>query len=196
MKNTPYPLHRLGIVLALMLAIFFMGAYFFDSFFVRTDTQTPPTQYDYTLYFSDTKQDPEFADCSLVAPVVRSTTNPVTVEYVMRMLSAGPTPAEQAEGLISYFSLKTQGIIGDVRVIDGTYVVVDLVNPFEYDTFSNNSASCAGSAFLAQLTATAQSMIPDATLVVTINGSAPDFYEFMQIGCSEENENCFEEMLR
>lgn len=141
------------------------------------------------LYYSNEERTPEgVTDCGLVYGVEREIELEEDIlEAKLNALFAGPTEEEQAEGYSSFFSQETADILIGVKVEDSTtYVNLKDIR----DIIPSANASCASQNFFASVeeTLTHDRAIED--VIFAINGDPETFYEWMQIGCTEENNFC------
>jgi len=140
------------------------------------------------VYFNNTNLNPNTADCNLVFPSLRSVSGvgPIT-EFALRELFKGPTEAERAAGYSSWFSSTTQNILLGLGLADGTAYV----NLRDIRTLLPNvSASCGSAEFLAEINSTLQQFSEINKVIIALNGQPADFYEWVQIGCTAENNFC------
>ena len=109
-------------------------------------------------------------------------------EQVLGSLFNGPTPQEKQQGYTSMFSSVTGGILRKVK-IEGDTTYVDL-SDFR-KLIPNASSSCSSQDFFAQVSQTLKNNVSGVQNVTyAINGDPRIFYEFMQIGCNAQNNNC------
>jgi hypothetical protein len=155
---------------------------------VRVPEQVEPSQLPVTLYFGNIEFNPEMLDCSLVYPVERLAPigeNPAA--DVLNLLFAGPTPAEAAEGFVSIFSTETAAILLDVNLTaDTAYVNLVDIRPLLPEV----SASCGREAFMAEVETTLRQAVPVQRVLFALEGDPALFYEWIQMGCTEENDFC------
>jgi putative hemolysin len=126
------------------------------------------------LYFSnETLGDP----CGEVFPVTRQVPDDTPAVDALASLLAGPTQAEIAEGYGGWFSAETEGLLRSVGVTEGTAHVdfADLRS-----VIPNASTSCGSATLLAQLDHTLLQFPEIDSTIYSINGSAEDFYEWLQ----------------
>lgn len=126
-------------------------------------------------------------DCSLVAGYERTVdaeTDPKRAAF--ELLSAGPTPEEEADGAWSFFSGATAGSLRGVSLGQGVLTV-------DFSNFAarmpNASTSCGSAALLAQVTTTAFQFEEVERVAYTFEGSCEDFGAFLQSGCIEIGRN-------
>jgi spore germination protein GerM len=140
------------------------------------------------LYFGNTEKNPGMMDCSLVFPVEREVPAvPDAAKAALQQLFAGPTEAEISEGYVSTFSADSQSILKGVK-IEGDTAYVNLIDI--RPTLTAVSSSCGSSAFFAEVENTLQAVAPVTRVIYAIEGDPGAFYEWVQLGCSPENDNC------
>jgi spore germination protein GerM len=117
-------------------------------------------------------------DCSEVVPVPRTATVEGDLGDALAQLLAGPTAEEEAQGLTSWFSSETEGMLAGA-VVEGGLAEVD------FQDFSgiipNASSSCGSASLLAQLDSTVL-QFPDVERVVySFDGDSEAFYSWLQM---------------
>jgi spore germination protein GerM len=139
------------------------------------------------VFFNQTGLNKE-ADCSQVYSVSRRVTKTTAVaKAALTELFAGPTAAEKAEGYTSFFSAATKGILKSVKVEEETaYVNLTDIRPI----IPNASTSCGSAQFLAAVETTLKQFPTVKKVIFAINGQPKTFYDWIQIGCAPENNNC------
>lgn len=141
-----------------------------------------------TLYFGNTEMNPGILDCSKVYPVERVVPSaPDTAEAALLQLFAGPTETELTEGYVSTFSAATRSILKSVQ-IRGVTAYVNLVDV--RPILSSVSSSCGSSAFFAEVENTLRGVSPVTRVLYAIDGEPAVFYEWVQLGCSADNDYC------
>ena len=141
-----------------------------------------PTAAANKIYFSRTGEQ----DCSVVRPVTRRLSDP-TPKGALEALFAGPTSAERADGFSSLFSDDTKNAVRDVRVrMPKVYVNLTDIRT----VIPGASSSCGSMQFLASARATVREFAGVQDVIFAINGKTSDFYEWVQLGCTPENNNC------
>ncbi len=141
------------------------------------------------VYFNNITLNPNLEDCSKVYLLNRII--PKTVEVAkaaLKELFKGPTEEEKSQGYTSWFSKETQDILKSVKVKNGT-AYVDLKN-ISRPIIPNASTSCGSAEFFAEVETTLQQFPTVAKVIFAIDGKPANFYEWMQIGCYEENDFC------
>jgi hypothetical protein len=144
------------------------------------------------VYFSNNFKAPEgSSDCGLVYGTSRLV--PFTydleteIEAALVELFKGPTTKEKELGFESYFSADTAGLLNQFKLVDNT-AYLDLNDASS--KLRGQNASCSGEALLAQIEETIKHHRSISQVVISSNGSAEEFYEWMQLGCSENNNFC------
>lgn len=140
------------------------------------------------VYFGNSRLNPGIIDCTKVFPVMRTITSTANLpKAALQQLFAGPTEEEKAQGYVSNFSAATRDILHWVKIKEGTAYV----NLRDIRTIiPNASASCASAAFFAEVETTLKGIAPVDRVIYAIDGDPATFYEWMQIGCAPENDNC------
>jgi hypothetical protein len=141
------------------------------------------------IYFSNSRRAGENnTDCSLVYGVEREIPRtPAVAKASLKELFKGPTEEEKAQGYTSHFSNKTTDILISVTIVNRTaYVNLKDIRT----VIPNASASCGSAAFFAEAGETLKHLRTIDKVNYAINGDPEPFYEWMQIGCTPENNNC------
>jgi hypothetical protein len=142
------------------------------------------------VYFNNINFNPNLEDCSKVYSLNRII--PKTVEVAkaaLKELFKGPTEEEKSQGYTSWFSKETQDILKSIKVKNGT-AYVDLKDLRQM--IPNASTSCGSAEFFAEVETTLQQFPTVDKVIFAIDGKPAPFYEWMQIGCYEENDFCDE----
>jgi hypothetical protein len=117
-------------------------------------------------------------DCSVVVPSERDVQGEGDVGDTLAELLVGPTAEEQAEGLGSWFSEETAGMLNSVVVEDG-------VAEADFADFSeiipNASTSCGSAQLLAQLDNTVLQFPEVEEVFYSFDGDRGAFYEWLQL---------------
>ncbi len=139
------------------------------------------------IYFGNTKLNPG-ADCNQVFVVKRVIPETKAVaKAALGELFAGPTAKEKEEGYTSFFSSASRGILKKVTV-DKEVAYVDLIDI--RNLIPNASTSCGTAEFLAETTKTLTQFPTIKKVIFAINEDPKTFYDWIQIGCSPENNDC------
>jgi len=140
------------------------------------------------VYFANSKLNPE-NNCSLVYPVKRTISiNGDPFLQTLNLLFIGPTEEEKNEGYSSVFSLDTKDILKNFDIDEKGTAYIDF-----YDIkniIPKVSSSCGSQEFLSSIENTLKQFGVINKVIYAINGEPKNFYEWIQIGCSEENNNC------
>jgi hypothetical protein len=141
----------------------------------------PASEMPVTVFFTDEGQLTAGSETE-VTPVSRQVPRTSGVlRAALEQLLAGPTDAERAQGLRSFFSEETAGMLIDVTIgPDGT-AVVDLgdLRP----VIPNASSSAGSGQLLAQLEATVFQFATVSAVEYRIDGSCEAFWEWLQRSC-------------
>lgn len=142
----------------------------------------------FSVYFANSKLNANIQDCSLVFPVIREVPKTLAVgQASLEELFKGPTMEEKKEGYTSFFSNATKDILKKIKIID-KIVYVDLKD-IRF-VIPNASSSCGSSQFLAEMTNTLKQFSSVEKAIFAIDGNPRTFYEWLQLGCGLENNNC------
>jgi len=142
------------------------------------------------VYFNNTNLNPNAEDCSKVYLLIRTVPKTLGVgKAALEELFKGPTEGEKSQGYTSWFSEKTKDILKSIKIENNT-AYVDLKDIRQI--IPNVSASCGSAEFLAEIEATLKQFDSVARVIIAIDGNPSTFYEWIQIGCSEENDFCDE----
>ncbi len=128
-------------------------------------------------------------DCGVVYGVERtvSARDQDIYHATLQQLFRGPTNAEKAQGYSSFFSSETGQILKSVKVVNSTaYVNLTDIRSI----IPNASSSCGSAQLLSQIEETLKHDRKINNVIIAINGDPQTFYDWIQIGCSPENNNC------
>lgn len=117
-----------------------------------------------------------------LVPVTRSVASTTGVlRASLEVLLAGPTEEERTDGLLSWFSEETEGMLNGVTIDSGGAAVVDVgdLRPL----IPNASTSAGSEMLLAQLDATVFQFRTVTSVEYRLDGSCEVFYEWLQRGC-------------
>lgn len=104
------------------------------------------------------------------------------IESAFQLLVAGPNPEEQANGVGSFFSAETEGMVRSVTVDDGLLTVdFEDLRP----VIPNASTSCGHMSLIAQLNGTAFQFEEVDRVTYQIEGTCTTFYNWLQTDCQE-----------
>lgn len=142
------------------------------------------------VYFNNSRMNINSADCSKVFPLDRTIAKTLGVgKASLEELFKGPTDEEKSQGYVSWFSKKTSEILKSIKIEDGT-AYVDLLDIRQL--MPNVSASCGSAQFLAEVETTLKQFDSIKKVIIAIEGKPLTFYEWIQIGCTKENNYCDE----
>jgi hypothetical protein len=151
----------------------------------ETSSQASPI----TVYFGHRID----SDCARVHAVQRPGRLPTTADTQQAMRAAleqlfrGPTAAEREAGYHSPFSIKSADALIDVHLQgDTAYVNLKDIR----DVMSEVSAPCGQAQFFAEVERTLQAVAPVERVLFAIEGDPEPFYEWVQLGCGEFNDDC------
>jgi spore germination protein GerM len=140
------------------------------------------------IYFHNSRLDSS-QSCDKVFPVTRQIEpDRNRAQAALEQLFQGPTQSEQAQGYSSFFSQQTAGILKGFKVVGATaYINLSDIRAI----IPNASTSCGSQGFLAEVETTLKDNLPELERTIfAINGDPRTFYDWMQIGCGEFNDNC------
>lgn len=140
------------------------------------------------VFFHPDKLDPEWNDCTKVAPVSRTIPKtPAVAAAALKELLKGPTPNEAKE-FSGFGPPETDGILKSVNVRNGTAYVNFTKRAFEQ--MGNATTSCGGG-FFSMIDATLMQFPTIRKVVYAVEGNTNDFYEWVQVGeCPHGRRHC------
>ncbi len=140
------------------------------------------------LYFGNTVFNPGAQVCDAVFLTVRDDlpADP-TPRQLLDALFAGPTQEEEDAGFTSFFSEETEGMVRDV-VVQNRTAYVNLADV--RTVIPNASTSCGSAQFQAEIRETLTQYPDIDRVILAIDGDPEPIYEWLQIGCTAENDNC------
>lgn len=142
------------------------------------------------VYFNNANLNPNSQDCNKVYPLDRKVIKTLGVAKAsLEELFKGPTEEEKSQGYSSLFSQRTKDILKSVKVENNT-AYVDLLDIRQ--VIPNASASCGSAQFLAEIETTLKQFGSVKKVIIAIDGKPSTFYEWIQMGCSQENDFCDE----
>jgi hypothetical protein len=134
------------------------------------DPSSTPATMTVSVYFHSGEE--------LVRIARRVPRTPMVATAALRQLLAGPTAAERADGIWSWFSARTAGMLRSVRVADGTaYADFADLRP----VIPNASTSAGSAALLGELDATLKQFSTVRRTVYSLNGDVATFYGWLQL---------------
>lgn len=143
---------------------------------------------DAAVYFGNDLLNPNATECAAVYPVSRDASGHPDMRFaVLSALLRGPTEEEKAEGYSSFFSADTAGAQRSLSVQNGT-AYVNLTDLRQ--VIPNASTSCGSASLMAQLETTLMQFPGVERVIVAFDGDTQAFYDWIQVGCSPENDFC------
>ncbi|MBI2410553.1 MAG: GerMN domain-containing protein [Candidatus Kerfeldbacteria bacterium] len=156
------------------------------------NTNTIKTMH-FSVFFQHPDNNTNEQDCGNVdgvnrtAPTPEDETTAAFAQEALNQLFAGPTTREQAEGYTSLFSEGSANMLKQVTIQDYTaYVDLNDIRTI----LPNANASCASQEFFASTDLTLKQFSGVQKVIYAINEDPTAFYEWMQIGCTPDNNNC------
>lgn len=193
-----------AVAITLLLVAYFFASNFFTAplrgqssmFLSRVEEQAAGvatwTPSRYAVYFNNTELNKD-GRCEEVYPVPREAEEEGKVVSLLLSLFSGPTDEERKLGFSSFFSEATASILKSVSVRNG----VAAVNLADIrSVLPNVSSSCGSQAFMSSVERTLYQFDNIDKVIFAIDGDPEAFYEWVQLGCSEENNNCDASMFR
>lgn len=156
---------------------------------LETQVQPENQNIEMNVYFNNEKLNPNLKDCSLVYPVKRKITltgDPFL--QILNLLFLGPTEEEKLQGYVSVFSVETKNILKNLDISSDGIAYLDF-----YDIrniLPEVSSSCGSSQFIKSIEETLKQFKFINKVIFAINGDPETFYEWVGLGCSEENNFC------
>jgi Sporulation and spore germination. len=139
----------------------------------------PPQEVDVLVYFTMT-DDVEMAPVPVARTVPNSDNLAVVAHSTLKELLKGPTDAEKAQGLISWFSAATAHSLTSVSVYEGE-IALDFSG---LKTLIPNASTSAGSQMLlSQLNSTVFQFPSIQSADYTLDGDCQVFWEWLQYEC-------------
>jgi spore germination protein GerM len=139
----------------------------------------PPQEVDVLVYFT-MSNDVEMAPVSVGRTVPNSDNLAVVAHSTLKELLKGPTDAEKAQGLISWFSSATAHSLTSVSVYEGE-IALDFSG---LKTLIPNASTSAGSQMLlSQLNNTVFQFPSIQSVHYTLDGNCRVFWEWLQYEC-------------
>jgi hypothetical protein len=102
------------------------------------------------------------------------------LDGALRALVVGPTPAERSDGLFSWFSEETRGVLRRVQISNGEVIVDFRDLP---DLIPNASTSAGSRDLLMSLDSTVFQFDEVETVEYRLDGSCDAFWEWLQRSC-------------
>lgn len=141
------------------------------------------------VYFSDSKDNPDFADCKKVRAVERKVPKTQGVaRAALNELFKGPTEAEKNDKLSSFFTNDSKDILKNITIKDGN-AYVDL-DKWVIQNLGGATTSCGGAGFSAQIETTLKQFPTVKKVFYSIDGNTTEFYSWQQMDCPKELKDC------
>lgn len=143
-----------------------------------------------TIYFNNPRRSTASGsnDCGVVYGVERIISEQGDIyQAALEQLFQGPSNAEKAQGYTSFFTSETRSILKSVKV-NGFTAYVDLADI--RSLIPNASSSCGSAELLSQIEETLKHDRKITKVIIAIDGNPQTFYDWVQIGCNQENGNC------
>ncbi|NNE68387.1 MAG: GerMN domain-containing protein [Pyrinomonadaceae bacterium] len=141
------------------------------------------------LFFVTTVDNADLIDCGKTRAVTRAIPKTEAIgTATLNELFKGPTQDEKDNGATSMFSEETKSILKSLKVKDGAaYVNFD---SSILELMGNATTSCGSTAFFAEVTDTLKQFPTVNEVFFAVEKDSAVFYDWMQIGCSEEENYC------
>lgn len=142
------------------------------------------------VYFSDSKNNPDFEDCAKVRAVTRTIPKTKAVaKAALEELFKGPTEAEKNDELSSVFSENTKSILISVKIKNGA-AYINLKSEV-IEKLGNATTNCGGLGYDAAVEKTLKQFPSIKKIFFAINSNPANYYDWMQAGeCPKELKNC------
>jgi len=157
---------------------------------VQNDVSEKVTQT--IVYFHNPARVPDGEDdCRAVYGVERTLASSATptarAHWALTELFRGPTEEEAGRGFTSFFSEATDGLLKEVRV-EGAVAYVNMADI--RTVVPNASTSCGSVSLMTEMEETLKHSREITKVIFAIDGDTQAFYDWVQIGCAPENNNC------
>lgn len=146
--------------------------------------QTKEEKPEVKIYFSNSNMSEE---CDETFPVIREVESK-NIENALNALFAGPTQKELDSGFSSWFFEETKDILNRVEIREDNVVRLDIKDV--RDVISGANSSCGSAQFFSSIENTLKEFNQNYKVIISINEDVEAFYEWMQIGCTQENNYC------
>ncbi len=187
LKNKPIFSWIIVVALLALVIGIFTPLLFNDEFFEKEPASQNKK---IAIYFNNNQLNPNLSDCSKTYPVFRTINDEINLsEAALKELFKGPTEQEKEQGYISWFSPQTKFILKNLKIENNT-AYVDLIDI--RSIIPNASSSCGSAEFLSEIENTLKQFPEIEKIIFAINEKPSDFYEWIQIGCDKQLNNCDE----
>jgi len=176
---------KLFIIFLLIVIIVFGAAIYFSN---KSEEIKEPEKITVDVYFGNTEKNPNMQDCSKVYPVERETTEKADkINFALNELFSGPTAVEKEQGYTSWFSAETRNILNGIAIKEGTaFLNIKDIRQI----IPGASSSCGSAQLLAEIESTLKQFSSIDNVIIGINSDPKTFYEWIQVGCTKENNFC------
>lgn len=141
------------------------------------------------IYFQTYKDNANLIDCGKLAMVTRTipiTKTPATA--ALEQLFLGPTAQEKSDGVIDYIiTEETSNTLNQIFIKD-SIAYLDWKDLRQ--VIPSASSSCGSTGFLKPIEATLKEFPTITKVIHAIDGQPSIFYNWIQIGCTPDNNNC------
>ena len=145
-----------------------------------------------SLYFNNTRENPDAQDCSAVFPVSRVIKNDANLEEKIKLtvneLLLGPNPSEQNQFYNSFFSEVTGRMLHEIKV-EGSTAYIDFEGGIK-TLIPNATTSCGSQQFFSSVENTVTQFEGIEKVLYKLDGNPAEFYRWMQLVCPEGYEQC------
>ena len=153
------------------------------------ETKTSDEMTTLKVYFSDSKDNPDFDDCKKVRAVERKVPKTQGVaKAALNELFKGPTKEEMDDKLSSFFTNDSKDILKSITIKDGN-AYVDL-DKWVIQNLGATTTSCGGAGFSAQIETTLKQFPTIKNIFYSIEGNTTEFYSWQQMDCPKDLKGC------
>lgn len=202
-----YTSPSVAVGLSVFIALLIVGYFFAGSIFSKSsgeniyldhkdnaDSQNSAYKNEpgaYYVYFNNSKISKN--DCASVFGVPRKIENYSKETGVLLELLKGPTDEEKENGLTSLFSEATTFALNSLSISGG----VAAVNMADISAIIPEAKSdCGRKSLISSVEKTLYQFDNINKVVFAINGNPKKFYDWVGMGCNEENNNCDPSLFR
>lgn len=140
------------------------------------------------IYFLNPHRSPDPSNCQIVYGTHRSLSHQADMATTaLHELFKGPTSQEKELGYSSVFYEKTADLLLNLTIKKQTAYLN--LKDFR-DALPHLPASCQSQEFFAEISETLKACCSVEKVLYALEGDPKTFYEWMQIGCHEENNRC------
>lgn len=147
------------------------------------------------VYFSNSQQNENQNDCSMVFPVERQVANnQAGATIVLQELLKGPSKEEKEQGYFSWFSTSTANFLKSIK-IDNETAFVTFDRAME-DVILGAGFSCGATELLAELDNTLKQFTKIKNTLYSFDGNVRRFYGWLGVRCPDIAPKCDNSMFR